>query len=78
MPFDVKKICFKNLCIFLTRIYRGYSLLPSITDITMENNLSRVVAAVSHELITSTTRALTVSLLPGPCMSLWPQWFGSV
>lgn len=47
------------------RIYRGYSLLPSITDVTMENNLSRVVAAVSHGLITSTTRALTVSFLLG-------------
>ncbi|KAJ8783450.1 hypothetical protein J1605_009155 [Eschrichtius robustus] len=43
----------------ITRIYRGYNLLPSITDVTMENNLSRVIAAVSHELITSTTRALT-------------------
>lgn len=31
----------------------------------MENNLSRVIAAVSHELITSTTRALTVSFLIG-------------
>lgn len=57
---------FKSLCIFLVRIYRGYNLLPSITDVTLENNLSRVIAAVSHELITSTTRALTVSLLVGP------------
>ena len=28
----------------------------------MENNLSRVVAAVSQQLVTATTRALTVSL----------------
>ncbi|EPQ20419.1 Huntingtin [Myotis brandtii] len=43
----------------ITRIYRGYNLLPSITDVTMENNLSRVIAAVSHQLVTATTRALT-------------------
>ncbi|KAB1282049.1 Huntingtin [Camelus dromedarius] len=47
----------------VTRIYRGYNLLPSIADVTVENNLSRVIAAVSRELVTSTTRALTVSLL---------------
>ncbi|EGV91588.1 Huntingtin protein [Cricetulus griseus] len=52
----------------ITRIYRGYSLLPSITDITMENNLSRVVAAVSHELITSTTRALTFGCCEALCL----------
>lgn len=56
---------FKSVCIFLVRIYRGYNLLPSITDVTLENNLSRVIAAVSHELIMSTTRALTVSLPVG-------------
>jgi len=50
----------------ITRIYRGYNLLPSMTDITVENNLSRVIAAVSRELVTSTTRALTVSLLGWP------------
>ncbi|XP_037064081.1 huntingtin isoform X3 [Peromyscus leucopus] len=52
----------------ITRIYRGYSLLPSITDVTMENNLSRVVAAVSHELITSTTRALTFGCCEALCL----------
>lgn len=52
----------------ITRIYRGYSLLPSITDITMENNLSRVVAAVSHGLITSTTRALTFGCCEALCL----------
>ncbi|XP_041524729.1 huntingtin isoform X2 [Microtus oregoni] len=52
----------------ITRIYRGYSLLPSITDVTMENNLSRVVAAVSHGLITSTTRALTFGCCEALCL----------
>uniref|UniRef100_A0A8C0WDC1 Huntingtin n=1 Tax=Castor canadensis TaxID=51338 RepID=A0A8C0WDC1_CASCN len=52
----------------ITRIYRGYSLLPSITDVTMENNLSRVIAAVSHELITSTTRALTFGCCEALCL----------
>ncbi|XP_008576194.1 PREDICTED: huntingtin isoform X2 [Galeopterus variegatus] len=52
----------------ITRIYRGYNLLPSITDVTMENNLSRVVAAVSHELITSTTRALTFGCCEALCL----------
>ncbi|XP_013013172.2 huntingtin isoform X3 [Cavia porcellus] len=50
------------------RIYRGYSLLPSITDVTMENNLSRVIAAVSHELITATTRALTFGCCEALCL----------
>ncbi|XP_031196973.1 huntingtin isoform X2 [Mastomys coucha] len=52
----------------ITRIYRGYSLLPSTTDVTVENNLSRVVAAVSHELITSTTRALTFGCCEALCL----------
>ncbi|XP_036083328.1 huntingtin isoform X2 [Rousettus aegyptiacus] len=52
----------------ITRIYRGYNLLPSITDVTLENNLSRVVAAVSHELITSTTRALTFGCCEALCL----------
>uniref|UniRef100_A0A5F5PQV9 Huntingtin n=1 Tax=Equus caballus TaxID=9796 RepID=A0A5F5PQV9_HORSE len=52
----------------ITRIYRGYNLLPSITDVTMENNLSRVIAAVSHELITSTTRALTFGCCEALCL----------
>ncbi|ELR57297.1 Huntingtin, partial [Bos mutus] len=52
----------------VTRIYRGYNLLPSITDVTLENNLSRVIAAVSHELITSTTRALTFGCCEALCL----------
>lgn len=52
----------------ITRIYRGYNLLQSITDVTMENNLSRVIAAISHELITSTTRALTFGCCEALCL----------
>ncbi|XP_073094066.1 huntingtin isoform X1 [Manis javanica] len=52
----------------ITRIYRGYNLLPSITDVTMENNLSRVIAAVSHALITSTTRPLTFGCCEALCL----------
>lgn len=33
----------------------------TVTDVTLENNLSRVVTAVSHALTSSTSRALTVS-----------------
>ncbi|KAM7156171.1 huntingtin isoform 1-T1 [Molossus nigricans] len=52
----------------ITRIYRGYNLLPSITDVTMENNLSRVIAAVSHQLVTSATRALTFGCCEALCL----------
>nr|XP_054364988.1 huntingtin isoform X4 [Mirounga angustirostris] len=52
----------------ITRIYRGYNLLPSMTDITVENNLSRVIAAVSRELVTSTTRALTFGCCEALCL----------
>ncbi|XP_070256233.1 huntingtin isoform X2 [Myotis yumanensis] len=52
----------------ITRIYRGYNLLPSITDVTMENNLSRVMAAVSHQLVTATTRALTFGCCEALCL----------
>uniref|UniRef100_A0A8D2ABU0 Huntingtin n=1 Tax=Sus scrofa TaxID=9823 RepID=A0A8D2ABU0_PIG len=52
----------------VTRTYRGYNLLPSVTDVTLENNLSRVTAAVSHELITSTTRALTFGCCEALCL----------
>ncbi|XP_015417051.1 PREDICTED: huntingtin [Myotis davidii] len=52
----------------ITRIYRGYNLLPSITDVTMENNLSRVTAAVTHQLVTATTRALTFGCCEALCL----------
>lgn len=44
-------------------------MLQSPTDVTMENNLSRVVAAISHALTISTTRSLTVSFLS--CCNGW-------
>lgn len=44
-------------------------MLQNPTDVTMENNLSRVVAAISHALTISTTRSLTVSFLS--CYSGW-------
>ncbi|XP_056410998.1 huntingtin isoform X2 [Hyla sarda] len=43
----------------ITRIYRGYNILQGPTDVSMENNLSKVITAVSHALTTSSTRALT-------------------
>lgn len=44
------------------RTYRGYNLSPGVSDVTVENNLSRVITAISHALTSSTSRALTVSL----------------
>ncbi|XP_021144210.2 huntingtin isoform X1 [Columba livia] len=52
----------------ITRTYRGYNMLQSPTDVTMENNLSRVVAAVSHALTVSTTRALTFGCCEALCL----------
>uniref|UniRef100_A0A8C4V0B3 Huntingtin n=1 Tax=Falco tinnunculus TaxID=100819 RepID=A0A8C4V0B3_FALTI len=52
----------------ITRTYRGYSMLQSPTDVTMENNLSRVVAAISHALTISTTRALTFGCCEALCL----------
>ncbi|XP_075276530.1 huntingtin isoform X3 [Opisthocomus hoazin] len=52
----------------ITRTYRGYNMLPSPTDITMENNLSRVIAAISHALTISTTRALTFGCCEALCL----------
>ncbi|NWJ09418.1 HD protein, partial [Crypturellus undulatus] len=52
----------------ITRTYRGYSMVQSSTDVTMENNLSRVVAEVSHALTTSTTRALTFGCCEALCL----------
>ncbi|XP_030643764.1 huntingtin [Chanos chanos] len=42
----------------ITRTYRGYNLSQGVADVTMENNLSRVITAVSHALTTSTSRAV--------------------
>ncbi|NXY84945.1 HD protein, partial [Alcedo cyanopectus] len=52
----------------ITRTYRGYNVLPSPTDVTMENNLSRVIAAISHALTISTTRALTFGCCEALCL----------
>lgn len=52
----------------ITRIYRGYSIVQSPTDVTMENNLSKVITAVSHALTTSTTRALTFGCCEALCL----------
>ncbi|NXD10189.1 HD protein, partial [Nothocercus nigrocapillus] len=52
----------------ITRTYRGYSMVQSSTDITVENNLSRVVAEISHALTTSTTRALTFGCCEALCL----------
>ncbi|NXF79169.1 HD protein, partial [Sclerurus mexicanus] len=52
----------------ITRTYRGYNMLPSPTDVTMENNLSRVIAAISHALTISTTRALTFGCCEALCL----------
>ncbi|XP_043918860.1 huntingtin isoform X2 [Protopterus annectens] len=43
----------------ITRTYRGFNISQNTTDVTIENNLSRVVTAVSHALSSSTSRALT-------------------
>lgn len=50
----------KALTIFSYRTYRGFNLSNNVADVTLENNLSRVVTAVSHAFTSSTSRALTV------------------
>ncbi|XP_061440675.1 huntingtin [Rhineura floridana] len=52
----------------ITRTYRGYSMLLNSTDVTMENNLSRVISAVSHALTTSTSRSLTFGCCEALCL----------
>lgn len=43
------------------RTYRGFNLSNTVADVTLENNLSRVITAVSRALTSSTSRAVTVS-----------------
>ncbi|KAJ8000512.1 hypothetical protein DPEC_G00180890 [Dallia pectoralis] len=43
----------------ITRTYRGYNLCQGVSDVTVENNLSRVISSISHALTSSTSRALT-------------------
>ncbi|XP_062991957.1 huntingtin isoform X2 [Elgaria multicarinata webbii] len=52
----------------ITRTYRGYNILQTSTDVTIENNLSRVIAAVSHALTTSSTRSLTFGCCEALCL----------
>uniref|UniRef100_A0A670ZHB4 Huntingtin n=1 Tax=Pseudonaja textilis TaxID=8673 RepID=A0A670ZHB4_PSETE len=52
----------------ITRTYRGYNLMPSPADMTVENNLSRVVSAVSHALTTSPSRSLTFGCCEALCL----------
>uniref|UniRef100_A0A672QEV7 Huntingtin-like n=1 Tax=Sinocyclocheilus grahami TaxID=75366 RepID=A0A672QEV7_SINGR len=51
----------------ITRTYRGYNLGQNAPDVTVENNMSRVIAAISHALTSSTSRAMTF----GCCEALW-------
>ncbi|CAK6962936.1 huntingtin isoform X10 [Scomber scombrus] len=52
----------------ITRTYRGYNLSNTVSDVTMENNLSRVVTAVSHAFTSSTSRALTFGCCEALCL----------
>ncbi|MBN3316754.1 HD protein, partial [Atractosteus spatula] len=52
----------------ITRTYRGYRISQNASDITTENNLSRVVTAVSHALASSTSRALTFGCCEALCL----------
>ncbi|XP_053714041.1 huntingtin-like isoform X2 [Synchiropus splendidus] len=52
----------------ITRTYRGYKLSNTVPDVTLENNLSRVVAAVSHALTSSTSKALTFGCCEALCL----------
>ncbi|XP_028309494.1 huntingtin isoform X2 [Gouania willdenowi] len=52
----------------ITRTYRGYNLTNTVSDVTLENNLSRVVTAVSHALSSSTSRALTFGCCEALCL----------
>uniref|UniRef100_A0A8C5WYM4 Huntingtin n=1 Tax=Laticauda laticaudata TaxID=8630 RepID=A0A8C5WYM4_LATLA len=52
----------------ITRTYRGYNLVPSPADMTVENNLSRVISAVSHALTTSPSRSLTFGCCEALCL----------
>ncbi|XP_013873563.1 huntingtin isoform X2 [Austrofundulus limnaeus] len=52
----------------ITRTYRGYNFSNSVSDVTMENNLSRVVTAVSHAFTSSTSRALTFGCCEALCL----------
>ncbi|XP_069561005.1 huntingtin isoform X4 [Brachyistius frenatus] len=52
----------------ITRTYRGFNLSSAVSDVTLENNLSRVVTAVSHAFTSSTSRALTFGCCEALCL----------
>ncbi|XP_077461112.1 huntingtin isoform X5 [Stigmatopora argus] len=52
----------------ITRTYRGFNLSNMAADVTLENNLSRVVAAISHAFTSSTSRALTFGCCEALCL----------
>ncbi|KAM8879267.1 huntingtin isoform 7-T7 [Spinachia spinachia] len=52
----------------ITRTYRGYNLSNNVSDVTIENNLSRVVTAVSHAFTSSSSRALTFGCCEALCL----------
>ncbi|XP_029003090.1 huntingtin isoform X3 [Betta splendens] len=52
----------------ITRTYRGYNLSSAMSDVTLENNLSRVVGAIAHALTSSTSRALTFGCCEALCL----------
>ncbi|XP_071359999.1 huntingtin isoform X3 [Trachinotus anak] len=52
----------------ITRTYRGFNLSNIVSDVTLENNLSRVVTAVSHAFTSSTSRALTFGCCEALCL----------
>ncbi|XP_052401425.1 huntingtin isoform X2 [Carassius gibelio] len=52
----------------ITRTYRGYNLGQSAPDVTVENNLSRVITAISHALTSSTSRAVTFGSCEALCL----------
>nr|XP_033945595.1 huntingtin isoform X5 [Pseudochaenichthys georgianus] len=52
----------------ITRTYRGYNLSNNVSDVTIENNLSRVVTAISHAFTSSTSKALTFGCCEALCL----------
>ncbi|XP_061534390.1 huntingtin isoform X8 [Phycodurus eques] len=52
----------------ITRTYRGFNLSNTVSDVTVENNLSRVVTAISHAFTSSTSRALTFGCCEALCL----------
>ncbi|KAJ8272123.1 hypothetical protein COCON_G00109820 [Conger conger] len=64
----------------ISRTYRGYSVSQNTSDVTVENSLSRVITAVSHALVASTSRALTFGCCEALCLlsSSYPACIWSV